>query len=112
MNWEDKLAGWQEKARDIGTAAERELGSTALGNETGLVSPYDRINLGANNIADYQTGRTQALYTPRQATNGGYAGFGETPAANQYTSTHELQRLKDIELGTQERLKKYALNVT
>lgn len=104
--WEDKLAGVQEQARDIGISAERELGSTAIGNELGIVSPYD---LKTGNL-DYQAGRTQALYTPHQADSvGAYAGLNETPAAGEYTSTHELQRLKDIELAQQQRLQQKSL---
>jgi hypothetical protein len=112
MAWEDKSAGWQEQARDIGLAAERELGSASLGNETGLVSPYDRINLGGDNIADYTAGRTQSLYDPNRAgTTGYYAGLNEAPRANGYTSTHELQRLKDIELAKQAKLNQYRLTI-
>jgi hypothetical protein len=108
--WEDKLAGWQEQARDIGTAAERKLGSTTLSNEEGLYSPYDL----ANNNLDYQAGRTQAIYTPHRAVDGTgyYAGYGEKPTtAGAYTSENELQRLKDIETSKQQRLTQYRLTL-
>ena len=112
MAWEDKSAGWQEKARDIGLAAERELGSATLGNEGGLASPYDRVNLGGDNIADYTAGRTQALYDPNRAgTTGYYAGIGNAPRENGYTSTHELQRLKDIELAKQQKIRQFQLTI-
>ena len=45
-DWEDKLAGWQQKARDLGMATERDLGSAGISsnadylNASGVLDPY------------------------------------------------------------------------
>jgi hypothetical protein len=110
MDWENQLASWQQQARNIGLAYERNIGSGALGNELGLASPYDTSRPNAGGFADYQAGRTQALYSPTQAGQAGhYVGFGETPTGSSYTSATELQRLRDTELAKQQKMQQYKL---
>lgn len=104
MNWEDKLAGWQETARDTGLTTERKIGSATIGNEAGLASPYD---LRSGNL-DYIAGRTQSLYDPSQAGTAGYiAGRGGSGTMSEY----ELNRLRDIELAKQSKLNQYRLTL-
>ena len=68
--WEDARAGWQQNARNIGTEAERYLGSARMASFKGLADPYGQGR-------DYRTGQTSALYLPHQQGSQGYVGIGD-----------------------------------
>lgn len=63
-NWEDARAGWQQKGRDIGTAAERKYGSNELYRQRdflqpeGLPDPYNGIQ--------YTNNRTAPIFLPHK----------------------------------------------
>jgi len=98
-DWEDKRAGWQESARDIGTAAERKYGSDELYqsrdylNPEGLPDPY-------GGGLDYSQGRTAALYNPKK-----------DPSQDRYVSSTQSdiarEKEKEAQLRKEDRLKTY-----
>lgn len=89
-NWEDARADWQERSRDIGTAAERQLGSANIEGVEGLADPY-------GGGTTYDKTRTSALYKPSQQGEEGYVATGDL----------ELQRLKELEKAKWDKVGKY-----
>jgi len=96
-NWEDKRAGFQEKARDLGTAAERLYGSDTIGAVQdkfgGIADPY------ANGL-DYVAGRTSPDYLVKKKDQPNYIKTG----------TIESDKAKEERLRAEERVNaKYKL---
>jgi hypothetical protein len=88
-NWEDARAAWQERARDIGTAAERKYGSSKLYeqrdflNPEGLPDPYEGTK--------YVTGRVAPIYSPKKdATQRGYVSRDQA----------DIEKQKELEVQT------------
>jgi hypothetical protein len=93
-NWEDRLAGWQETARDLGTSAERLLGSAGVSSAdigtNSLVNPY-------KSSITYNAGENIPLYLAKKdTTQEGYVPTG----------TLALERKEAIEKLKQEKLSK------
>ena len=92
-DWEDTSAGFQERARDAGMAAERLLGSGTLDSNmdylkpTGLPDPYGKGTT-------YRTGATRDLYLPHQSDQTDYVKYGDL----------ELEKLRTIEEETNRRM--------
>lgn len=93
-NWEDQRAGWQEAARDLGTAAERQLGSTKMPGFEGLANPY-------GNGITYDSNNKSSLYLPHQEGKEGYVGTGDL----------DLERIKELEKAKWDAVSKYRANI-
>jgi hypothetical protein len=97
-NWEDQRAGWQEKARDLGIEAERQLGSATLNEKQdmlgNIINPYKQgITYNASNVSP--------LYNVNQKGTSGYVATGDIA----------LDRLKEIEKSKWDRVSKYRSNI-
>lgn len=84
FQWEDQMAQYQESARDIGTQAERKLGSAGLSERAdflkpdGLADPYGH-QPGTPLTKDYQEGQKSQIYTPKKEDQSGYVKYGDLP---------------------------------
>jgi len=92
-DWEDVRAGWQESARDIGTEAERYLGSARLGKYGTLPSPYQTAEgLGTT----YRASGTSPLYSPKQMGSTGYIERGKSDLGLEKKKAIEQQKWQNI----------------
>jgi len=96
-NWENKIADWRQSTRDLGTAAERMLGSetlsqnrTDLGLEAAFPNPYA-------NSQTYNSSNMQAAHLPAQQGDSRYVE----------NSDLALERKAAIEKSKWERIKAY-----
>ena len=90
LGYEENIRALQQEARPLATAAERALGSEAVGALGSLSIPSDLSG---------RLGATTGLYTP----TGGYSPTGT------YVPTIEQQRLADIERAKQDRIARWRL---
>jgi len=95
MDWEDKSAVWQERARDLGTEAERELGSGRTPHYLGLANPYE-VGVNGKRV-EYNPTSTRALYLPAQTNDDEYVKTGESG----------LRKIRDVEKSKWNRLSNY-----
>lgn len=101
-DWEDKSADWQERARDIGMAAERELGSGEITsnadylNLRGVADPYSQTQ-GKTPKIGYTAGETGDLYLGhKDKTQPDYVANGRL----------QLERLKEIDVAANKAIEK------
>jgi hypothetical protein len=101
FNYEDKMSGFQEAARNTGIAAERKLGSAGfeknseyLGNLRGYADPYG-MGEGNTYTTKYNSSLTAPLYKNYKADQAEYIKYG----------SNELQKVKDIETSKQAKIK-------
>ncbi len=85
IGYEGKVADYQERARDIGLAGERYLGSGKIGDLGGISTPYG----------------SRQLYTPKKEGQVGYVSTGDL----------ELDKLKETAKSKWERVEAYRANI-
>ncbi len=109
-NWEDYSDKLQQSARDMGTAAERQYGSRAVGDVQGEFGNFARPY---GDGTTYNTNRTSPLYQVSKIDNGvpqaGYVRSADqtnlaTGDNRRFLAQHDLDRQRAIEQSAWNRL--------
>ena len=96
-NWEDARASWQERARDIGTIAERRYDSDTLYKERDYLNPEGLPDPYKNSLT-YKHNSYQPIYLPhKKDSRYGYISGNQADI--------EKQKERDVQNRKQDRLK-------